>query len=275
LPALALGDQLFYRVSAPLIEDENGKLIIDKNNWLNLGEVDRPEENDYVFINGMSNDLNAAIQKGAIQTGAVEFILAYNPEHGFMGDVMETGWDKFLGGVVASGNARQLRGFFNRGIKYNISFNIAAHSQGGMLTYRAMDGLDFSGDGFINTGTVLFSGAPVDSNDYYKMAKEAKFLVSKNLVDSNVVFQVNRPGGETSFIGLPLVDPVADMPYLLGGNGSFAESLFSIPYLIPPFNENSPHSNYLCQGKTCASNQKQPLLESVRDNYPDPTLLAP
>jgi len=275
LPALALGDQLFYRVSTRLIKDGSGKLVLDKDNWLNLGEVDRPEADDYVFINGMQNDINAAIQKGAMQTGAVEFVLAYNPEHGILGDVMETGWDMYLGGVVTSGNARQLRNFFQEGIDEEISFNIAAHSQGGILTYRAMDELDFSDDGSIDTGTVLFSGSPVNAQDFYEMAKEAKFSVNKNLDVSNVLFQLNRPEGETSFFGLPLVDPVADMPFLLGGNGSFAESLFSVPYLFPPFNENSPHSNYLCQGKSCASNQKQPLLESVRDNYPDPTLLAP
>ncbi len=192
-----------------------------------------------------------------------------------MGDVLEGGWDKYLGGVAASGNARQLRGFFERGIKYNISFNIAAHSQGGMLTYRAMDGLDFSGDGSIDTGTVLLSGAPVDSDMFYSMADDANFIVSENLDYSNVLFQVNRPEGETSFFGLPLVDSVADMPLLLGGNGSFGESLLSLPYVIFPLDKASPHSNYLCQGKTCASNRKQLLLESVRDNFPDPTILAP
>ena len=138
-----------------------------------------------------------------------------------------------------------------------------------------MDGLDVSGGGLIDTGTVLFSGAPVDSDKFYSMAEDANFIVSEKSDESNVLFQVNRPEGETSFFGLPLVDPVADMPFFLGGNGSFVESLFSLPYVILPLDKASPHSNYLCRGKTCSSNQKQPLLESVRDNYPNPTLIAP
>jgi len=111
MPALFLGDQLFYRVSAPLITDGSGKLVLDKSKLQRLGEVDHPEENDYVFTNGIQNDIDQAILKGAMQTGAVEFVLAYNPEHGFLGDAVESGWDKYLGGAVASGNARQLRGF--------------------------------------------------------------------------------------------------------------------------------------------------------------------
>ena len=276
IPALFLGDQLFYRVRAPLIEDKNGKLVLDKSKLRRLGEVDHPEENDYVFTNGIQNDLDTAILKGAMQTGAVEFVLAYNPEHGFLGDVVETGWDKYLGGVVVSGNTRQLRGFFERGIKYNISFNIAAHSQGGIMNYRAMYGLDFSNKKEIETGSLLFSGAPVNSDNFYNMAIASGFKVDFDLTKSNVLFQVNRPEGETSFFGYQRVDPVSDMPILMGGNGSFVESLLSTPYVLPPLNKNSPHSNYLCQGLTCAGvGNQQPYLESARCKYTKPTILSP
>ena len=274
LPALALGDQLFYRVSAPLIEDENGKLVLDKSNMQHLGEVDRPKENDYVFTNGMQNDLDQAIQKGAMQTGAVEFILAYNPEHGFFGDVLEGGWDMYLGGVAASGNARRLRGFFLEGIDDEISFNIAAHSQGGILTYRAMYGLDFSGDASIDTGTVLFSGAPIGSLDFYAVARKAGFKVSDKLYDTNVIFQSNRPEGQTSFFNVQMVDSVSEMP-MLGGNGSFGESLLSLPYVILPLDKASPHSNYLCQRSSCATVGKQLNLEFLRANYPKPKIYQP
>ena len=220
----------------------------------------------------MLNNLDEAIKNGAMQTGAVEFIVAYNPEHGFLGDLGESVWDMYLGGVVSSGNARQLRGFFKRGIKYNISFNIAAHSQGGLLAYRAMEGLDFSGGEIIDTGTVLFSGVPVDSDDFYSLAKESGFRVDFDLANSNILFQVNRPGGETSYLGYQLVDPVSDMPIFMGGNGSFWESLLSLPKL---FDDNSPHSNYLCQGLTCADSNSQSSLGSARNKYFTPTIEIP
>jgi len=211
-----------------------------------------------------------------MQTGAVELVLAYNPEHGFLGDIVETGWDMYLGGVAASGNARQLRGFFLEGIDDEISFNIAAHSQGGILTYRAMYGLDFSGGSKIDAGTVLFSGAPVNSRDFYQLANDARFEVSDDPKNSSALFQVNRPEGITSFLGYQMVDPVSDMPILMGGNGSFTESLFSVPYVVLPLYKDSPHSNYLCQGLTCAGRENQQIyLDSARDEYSPPTIEAP
>jgi len=276
MPALFLGDQLFYRVSAPLISDGSGKLVLDKSKLQRLGEVDHPEENDYVFTNGIQNDIDQAILKGAMQTGAVEFVLAYNPEHGFLGDAVESGWDKYLGGAVASGNARQLRGFYKRGIKYNISFNIAAHSQGGIMNYRAMYGLDFSNDGAISTGTVLFSGTPVNSATFYRTATKSGFFVSDDWENSNVLFQSNSPDGLTSFLGYQMVDPVSDMPILMGGNGSFKESLLSLPYVILDLDKDSTHSNYLCQGLTCSdTGNQQPYLDPARNNYYEPTIKGP
>jgi hypothetical protein len=137
-----------------------------------------------------------------------------------------------------------------------------------------MEGLDFSGDKKIKPGTVLFSGAPVDSLEFYIMTKKAGFKVSDKLYDTNVIFQSNRPEGQTSFFNVQMVDSVSEMP-ILGGNGSFGESLLSLPYVILPLDKVSPHSNYLCQRSTCATVGKQINIEFLRANYPDPKIYQP
>jgi len=137
-------------------------------------------------------------------------------------------------------------------------------------------GLDFSNDGAIDTGTVLFSGTPVDSDIFYVLAQESGFRINKNLAKSNVLFQVNRPESVTSLFGAQMVDPVSDMPIFMGGNGSFNESFLSLPYVIFDLDKESPHSNYLCQGLTCAdAGNLQSYLNSARDKYTNPEILSP
>ena len=164
-------------------------------------------------------------------------------------------------------------GLFIAGSDENVSFNKAGHSQGGLITFRAMRGLDFSNGGKIIPGSVLLSGAPVDSDDFYKMAEKAGFKVDKDFTKSNVLFQVNRPEGVTSFFGTQMVDSVSDMSFIMGGNGNFKESFLSLPYVIFDLGKENPHSNYLCQGRTCAgTGNRQLFLDSARDNYYNPSI---
>lgn len=276
VPALIVGDQFYYRVRAPLILDEKtGKLILDPERVEILGEIERPEDGDHVFTNGIQNSMDEATRNSAMQTGAMEFVLAYNPEHGLLGDGLETAWDMYAGGLISSGNARQLRGFLQAGIKENQRINPAGHSQGGLITYRAMDGLDFTNGGQITeTGTVLLSGAPVKAEKFYDVAEKSGFVVSKGDTDLNehrVLFQVNRLENKST------VDSVADMPFL-GNNydrnapGALRDSILSLPELI---GDNSPHSDYLCQGITCAQGQQQPALEKFRQTHTKPTFILP
>lgn len=277
VPALLVGDQFYFRVRAPLTTDENGKLVLGPGGYEILGEVERPENDDYVFTNGIQNSVEEAIFNGAMQTGAHEFVLAYNPEHGFLGDGIETLWDMGLGGWVPSGNARDLHGFYKKGIAAGHTINIAAHSQGGLLTYRAIDGLDFTKEGKIESGTLLLSGAPVNAMHFHYATAASGFKYSDIETGENrVVFQQNENARETSFFGYPLTDTV---PTLLGWNhdpetdGSVAGSILSVPYL---FGSASPHSNYLCQGVTCApGGAGQPAIEQARPQYIRSTLIEP
>ncbi|WP_020210959.1 hypothetical protein [Gilvimarinus chinensis] len=89
------------------------------------------------------------------------------------------------------------------------------------------------------------------------------------------MFQTNRPEGETSLFGFPLVDSVSDLPGFLGGNynqgegGSLGGSIISLPKL---FTDDSAHSNYICQTAACT---KEPELmpsavQTFRDGFRTP-----
>jgi filamentous hemagglutinin len=288
--ATATGDQYFYRVKTELVfNPQTGEMEL--KGFKNLGEVSRPENGDYVFTNGIQNTLEEAARNGAMQTGASEFVLAYNPEHGLVGDfILESGWDKFMGGILPSGNARMLNNFYQAGIERSHTVNIAAHSQGGLLNYRAINGLDFTKEGQIpQAGTILLSGAPVESNDFYLAARNSGFLVTRSPDSNRAIFQANHPQGETSLLGYPMVDPISDMPFIGGGNyssnansGALLGSFLSLPF---SGSDRSPHTNYLCQGVTCAQSPNQPALNEFRSflrtpdtdgrGYITPTIIEP
>ena len=282
VPVLATGDMFFYRVEVTITYDKTtGKMVPV---YKVLGEVDKPENNDYVSTNGILNDLEDSIRNGTMQTGSFEIVQAYNPSHGLISDaVVESGWDKLMGGIISSGNARDLREFYIAGIDAGNTININAHSQGALLNYRAMDGLDFSDNNNITTGTILFSGAPVNSDDVYLVAKASGFKVDLDPRKSNVLSQSNNNlPGETIF-GAPKVDSVS---VLLGGNfdsfGTFAGSILTLPILAT---SSSPHSNYTCQYRTCAPGNQQPAINIFQQNmrnsstnglgYMQPTIYTP
>jgi len=274
-PALIVGDQFFYRMRAPLTTDpETGGLIVDINKAELLGEVDRPSNGDYISINGIMTDLNGAIHNGAMHTGSVEFIVAYNPSHGFLSDTGETFWDIHAGGLIRSGNARQLNQFYDEGLKMGHSFNLAAHSQGVALLYRSIQGLDFTAKDTIKPGTVLASGGPIKAESFMRAAELAGFGSPTEDQESQsynrVLFQMHEFEDRKNMLGGPVVDPVSATPILLGGNydstrfWAIYDGVASIPYLS---GADSVHGNYVCWGETCAKGElRQPALEAVRPN---------
>ena len=117
-----------------------------------------------------------------------------------------------------------------------------------------------------------------DYKKFFKVASDAGFVVGNkdtNPREHRVVFQVNRPENQTTLFGTKVVDSVVDMP-LLGNNydrntpGTLLDSILSLPELG---GDNSPHSDYLCQGVTCARGQQQPALEQFRQTHTKPTLI--
>lgn len=256
IPVLIDGDVRYYQVEVvPIFENgmiklnDEGKPILDKSKTT-YTLIDRPNNNSAVFANGIQNSLSDAIVNGFKQTESYSFVQAYNPEHGLLGDGVEALWDSVLGGVVRSGNARELNSFYQSGIDQSLVLSPFGHSQGGLLTWLAMQGLDFSKGGSLKVGAVQLSGAPVDAVRFHEDALAAGFSDNKNRI-----FQVNRP--DTYVLGVfPMTDSVADLP-MLGGNAKYSVdrvsrtvgALFSLGVLFD--SRLSPHSNYLCQTAQC------------------------
>lgn len=247
---------------------DSGKPQLD-GSILIVRQIDRPDADGAVFTNGINNSFGEALVNGAMQTGQESFILNYNPTHGIVGDLLESVWDTMLGGVVRSGNARNTNEFFQQGIDSGVVLSPYGHSQGGLITWRALDGLDFSGGKGLEVGSIQLSGAPVDAVKYHEDAKNSGFRV-----DGNRIFQVNQPN--ENILWLPKTDTVAD---LIGlnvkySNDPVARTLGAILSFGTLFGEGSPHSNYICQTAACrdmSSNLNSQFKESRK--YIVPTFI--
>ncbi len=272
--ALAVGDQQFRRIKVQLENDP-------KTSEVQLAQIEQDTEvallnqGETVSTNGMLNTFEEAVRNASMQSNSEEFVLAYNPTHGIAGDIIESAWDYFIGDWLPSGNARDLNQFYKKNIDKNISFNIVAHSQGGLLNLRAIDGLDFSNNGKITTGTVMFSGAPVNSQVFYKTMTQAGFSLEDAISgERRVVFQTNRTN-RTGLAGTVVVDSISELlggNYNYGDNSGFWSSVFSLGSL---FSETeSPHSNYLCRGATCGG-RNIPVLDAYRssEDYIESTVI--
>ena len=186
------------------------------------------------------------------------FVLAYNPTHGLIGDLIESGFDSLFKGRIKSGVARDLSHLYQQASNSPIkSLHAYGHSQGGLLNWVAVKGQDFSN---IEMVTVQVSGAPVDAIKFHDDVRE---ITDKENVTSH--FQVNRPNEKTVF-GLPKTDTVAD---LIGGNAKYSDdpivlTLGAILSFTSLFDtENSAHSNYGCASCEVLVSQRQPKVRDI------------
>ncbi|MDR6960299.1 filamentous hemagglutinin [Pseudomonas brassicacearum] len=251
LPVLLSGDMSFYRTTVVYQKDTSGKVILDPDGkpLLDLKDtkfdmIVRPDAPGVIAINGIQNSLQAAAVNGSMQGGKDSFMQGYNPEHGFLGDLVESLWDVALGSVKRSGNAQQVSEFYQAGVDQGFRLDLVGHSQGALITYRGIDGVSFGN----SAGGIQLSGAPVYAQHFFDAAQEAGFNIDGN----NAVFQVNRPDSQVFFGMLPMTDSVSDF---LGNNAlnssdpisRYLGALFTMPGLM---GKDSPHSNYLCQVKS-------------------------
>ena len=267
LPVLLSGDMSFYRTQLFYQMDDKGQVKVDADgkpmldmNKTTYDMILRPEGSGPIATNGIQNAFEAALVNGGMQTGHDQFTQAYNPEHGMLGDLLESAWDVTLGGVKRSGNAQQLHEFYQAGIDQGFKLDLVGHSQGALLTYRGISGLDFGN----SAGAIQLSGAPVYANSFYDAAEQAGF----NINDNNAVFQVNRPDSKVFFGMLPMTDTVSD---LLGGNAlnsndpisRFLGALVTTSSLL---GKDSPHSNYLCQVRSMCQNGASQLQQDFKNS---------
>ena len=210
------------------------------------------------FTNGMFNSEGDAIKNGLNQTGSEIFTLNYNPTHGFLGDLLESGVDKI---GMTTGIAKQTGQFI-----YDVTTargtagsNFAMHSQGNLLTasgiaYRNEHGGFMPQSYFVDeskpldeqkTGLPTFAsfGSPVNSKDMEKILQGSEgspFRYNGAYTkDNDFVGEVL--GGNRGQNGqMPIIDQVLNAPNSI--------LLFELPFMPP-----SPHSTYLCQNHEGAS----------------------
>jgi filamentous hemagglutinin len=193
-----------------------------------------------------------------MQTGAKNFIQAYNPEHGIIGDLLECAWDKTVGAVVPTGNARDLSNFFNEAEDAGLDLNVASHSQGSLLAWRALQNSSLS-----KNWNFQFFGSPVQANDLLDALKKAK--------GENKGLYINK-SKEPIFFGLAKRND--SVGTILGHNAAnFGEFIDGVASAATLLGAKSDHSNYLCQGSFCAN--EQPAIQNFRTKITQPEKINP
>ena len=230
---------------------ENRQALQGRGLYVSIDPVTIDEANATYqnFVNGMLNSEGDAIKNGIDQTGATTVTISYNPTHGFFGDLLESGVDKFT--PIHTGIAQQTGDFI-----YDVTHargqdgsNFAAHSQGNLLIQSGIeDRLDDGGgfdvpEYFLDVGAMSQEekdesgipsfasfGSPVNTEDM----KET-IVQGANFIYSGAYTHENDFVGET-LGGNRGQNEQMDLPGRVQG-------LVNIPTL---FAEDSPHSTYLC-----------------------------
>lgn len=139
-----------------------------------------------------------------------------------------------------------------------MNFNVASHSQGALLNYRALQNVKLNKDWHFQ-----FFGAPVNAKDLKDAMKSAKVENDGSFVNIS-----NEP------LLFGLVRKNDTVSTVLGGNAASAGEFFGgVVSAITLFGNNSDHSNYLCQGTFCAN--EQPAVEKLRPKLTNPKNLLP
>ena len=263
IPALVFGDQQNNVVSVQLdysVDPETGKetFKIAENGFVVEGKaVDistLPDDVRYAFVNGIQNTLEQAARNGAMQTGSEKILISHNPQHGFLADMIESGWDKTIGKLFPSGNARQIGKTFEELSKLGRDFGVAGHSQGGLLIQTALNWMEAgalapAGDGAGNFQFQI-SGAPVSTDEFVAAVNRAtEDQESEAFTGHNINYG----------------DPV---PNVLGGNfkdtRELLDSILNVAKLMN--STTSPHSDYKCVGDFC--DDKQPGIDGSATRGP-------
>lgn len=111
VPALAVGDLMIYRAKGKLkLDEKTGQLVIEKGKPVLDGAPSFTTFDDFVegesvhiATNGIMNSqleaMTNALMQGGMEDGQ-SFVLAYNPTHGLIGDLLESAVDSLFKGNV-------------------------------------------------------------------------------------------------------------------------------------------------------------------------------
>ncbi|RWS48202.1 hypothetical protein CKA56_15435 [Arcobacter venerupis] len=179
----------------------------------------------HMFTNGIMNDTKDSFENSKEQTGNASVVfINYNQTHGIVGDLMESGQDKFFVNTLGqsyllTGSARQTSDYLvNLAQATNGNLIVDAHSQGSLLTYAAMlnaksDLQNILKDKKDTTLKVGFYGSPVNSDDSSSLVRQ---LYLNSSVYTNTDIKVSDYFRSSVNPG----DPVGSISIFLGGNGA-------------------------------------------------------
>jgi len=234
----------YFKSASP----ENQKAILRKSKDIQLYvskepiTIDKANATYQNFTNGMLNTEGDAIKNGMDQTGSVVFTVNYNPTHGFVGDLLESGVDK-AGGTT--GIAKQTGEFVNdvTTARGKAGSNFAAHSQGNELVKRGIEYRKAHG-GFKKKEYFSNLNAPKDKSGIPTSAGYGSPVNTKDLGDTLDAVGFDYRGMVThsnDFVGESLGGNK-------GGNeqmstGDRIKGVVNTPKL---FSDDSPHSTYKC-----------------------------
>lgn len=171
------------------------------------------------------NDTKDSFENSKEQTGNASVVfINYNQTHGIVGDLMESGQDKFFVNTLGqsyllTGSARQTADYLvNLAQATNGNLIVDAHSQGTLLTYAAMlnaksELQNILKDKKDTTLKVGFYGSPINSEDSSSLVKDLYTGSNVKEKDLNILENYFRSSVNPG-------DPVGSISILLGGNGA-------------------------------------------------------
>jgi hypothetical protein len=184
------------------------------------------------FFNGIMNNVEEAKKNGNDQLRQdlkeEQKIIAHNPTHGFIPDLIEVGYNLlslYIPILPNSADINRDNQFRDEWVRQNrdVPLSMAGHSAGGV---NGAHMLQNAPDGQLKGSEVQFSGTPVNN---HKLNAVFDHAVTPDPKESPII-QI-RPGDTVAII--------------LGANarnaGDVVESILAIPSL---FGDNSPHSPY-------------------------------
>ncbi len=212
------------------------------------------------FTNGMLNNLPKSLINAMEQTGSSTVTEFYNPSHGILGDLLESGVDKFGGNnIIHSGIARQAGEFIQdvtmaRGEVAGTNF--VGHSQGTLLLNAGLTTLDkgsFSSIEFTDktTPTFFINGAAVNAQTMMDSTNSLGFqfvgsstnkddLVGELLGGNQGVYLTNQDS-PTSMPFLDRILSVTNITKMFNGKYPIIDPITNMQ--IHP---TSPHATYTC-----------------------------
>ncbi|MDC0598435.1 hemagglutinin repeat-containing protein [Gammaproteobacteria bacterium] len=247
---------------------EESKLLLE-GQMVSIAPVKITEENATYqnTINGLNNTLTEAIVNGMQQADATLLTQHYNPSHGMLGDLLESGIDVGFGKFFSTGISRQTGESLEDAVISNGAegTNIVPHSQAGIIVYSGLNYVGKEGfmgfdiDEFGERVTIFANGSAVSNTRMQNITEDVGITFSgSNVHEGDAVGEV--VGGNQ---GLYLSSENTNIPL---GLSERINRLFDFKLVFTgdkyeitdaagntlydengePLNKVSPHSTYLC-----------------------------